>query len=149
MSEYTHEREQREAYVVKRFDFYRSPEMSMLVYSFDRDEMRTELAELTEVGEESRFGWTYPFDDDNSPTALSLAVCYDMIVDQSLHLDFALFREYVDVIEYRLNLHITLYDEFPQDERARIIDNLLYDKGPGSMQILNDVQLHVLDGGSV
>lgn len=98
----------------------------------------------TQTTTDCRYGWTLPYDDEESATGIGLAFNVPMIVEQTRHLDDDQFNEYLDAIEYRLNNHITLYDDYDEEERCRIIDNLLYDRGPGSMQLLNDVQMRVL-----
>lgn len=115
----------------------------MVTFAFDDDDWDRICED--HPGPETRFGWTTPFDDDESPVGLGIAFHVDRIVDQSAHLDDMLFGEYVDAIEYQLNHHLVLYDDYTAEERAVMADDVLYENGPGSMQLMSDVQLAALD----
>jgi hypothetical protein len=96
-------------------------------------------------GPETRFGYTLPFEDEESESGTSIAFYPWLISRQTEHLDTGEFNDYLKAVEYRLNNHITLFDDYDEEERIRIVDNLLYDRGPGSMHLLNDVQLKAID----
>lgn len=70
--------------------------------------------------------------------------CPALIAEQTTGLDDETFHMYLDVIDYTTSLHIT-YRDLPWEERERTVDDKLYEVAPGSMELLNAVQMGALD----
>ncbi len=67
----------------------------------------------------------------------------DLIVTQTRTLDDTEFQEYLDIVEYHLLKHVQYFHDAEAEVR---IDRETYDTWPGSMTVLNAVQMMVLDG---
>lgn len=94
------------------------------------------------LGNELRYGWTLPFKYPDGDTGFGIAFCPSIIVEQTEEDTDNRFHEYLNAIEFRLNYHFAW---FGNDEKTNRIDAMLYDQAPGSMDVLNSVQLRVLD----
>lgn len=70
--------------------------------------------------------------------------CPALIAEQTAALDDATFERYLDVIGYVGSLHI-VHRDLPWGERERKVEESLYETAPGSMQLLNQVQMAILD----
>lgn len=88
------------------------------------------------------FGWMPPY--QRAPGLFVLRFCPTIIEAQTAHLDDTQLEEYLNVLSFSADLHITHWERPPED-RERLIDRTLYDIAPGSMQLLNDVQMRAMD----
>lgn len=105
------------------------------------------------------FGWVPPFPADGEhpePCRCSACLagdevetilapfCPELIAEQTADLDDEAFDQYLDVIDFCTSLHI-IHRHLAADERQRLVDSMLYDQAPGSMELQNAVQMRVLD----
>jgi hypothetical protein len=94
------------------------------------------------------YGWIPPFElldspDDETATVIG-PFCPALIAEQTRFLLDEPFVQYIDTIEYQLCLHI-LHRHLPWQDRESLVDKLLWDTAPGSMELQNRVQLRILD----
>lgn len=69
----------------------------------------------------------------------------DIINDTARDQDDGRFSTYVATVVAHLQYHIILVDEVPPDRIEHAIDETLYDLAPGSLALMNDVQMAYLD----
>ena len=86
----------------------------------------------------------YHCSNGDDPEVIWLPFCADIIAEQSAHLDDEQFSNYLDVITWTISMQIT-YRHLPWEEREALIDKQLVDDAEGSMRLLNEVQMAVLD----
>lgn len=106
------------------------------------------------------YGWMPPFGlDGEHPTGCACYACERgenvelilapfcpaLIAEQTAHLDDHMLEHYLDAVDYMTSLQIA-YRSMAWQERERLIDLALYEAAPGSMEILNEVQMLALDG---
>lgn len=111
----------------------------------DREAWQTILTRFSDryLGNELRYGWTLPFEDeDGEYVTMAIAIYPDLIVKQTEEDSDNRFHEYLNAVEYRLNWHFAWFGDTDKTDK---IDAMLYDQAPGSMEILNSIQLRVLD----
>ncbi len=89
------------------------------------------------------FVW-YAANDGLEYRIFTFTYCKVIIAEQTTRLSDTELRQYLDVIHYYVNLHIT-YCETPVALRDKIIEEDLWKVAPGSMVFLNQVQMAVLD----
>lgn len=88
------------------------------------------------------YGWLPPY--QTARGTFVFRFCPEVIDAQTSHLDEDALEEYLEVLVFSADLHITQWER-PIEERDRLIDRTLYDIGPGSMRLLNEVQMKALD----
>lgn len=99
---------------------------------------------LTEV----RWGYGYPRPVDLGPDRPGLIVgfCPEIIAGQTMHLHNDDLTAYLDAVEWMLDMHIALFDEITNpEERARQVEDRLYDEGTGHLAVISAVQAAALD----
>lgn len=89
------------------------------------------------------FVWT-PTEDGHEYRRFTFTYCSQIILSQIRSLSDVEVMQYLDVIHYYVNLHIT-YCETPAALRDKIIEKELWNSAPGSMVFLNKFQMSVLD----
>ncbi len=89
------------------------------------------------------FVW-YPAEDGLEYRRFTFIYCNEVILHQVVTLSDADLMQYLDVIHYYVNLHVT-YCETPVALRDKIIEEELWRVAPGSMVFLNRFQMAVLD----
>jgi hypothetical protein len=108
--------------------------------------MTTDLADPSNL--HRPYGWVPPYEIDGEPAAEAATVvapfCPALIADQTRFLLQREFEQYLDTIEYQLCLHI-VHRSLPWQEPEALVDRLLYDTAPGSMELQNRVLLRILD----
>lgn len=90
------------------------------------------------------FGWTWPeLTDEGYVVKFCPAVIHKTMQEalpEESHMD------YLRVVVATLHLHIALTDDYPDpSERAMAVDTYLHERASGSVDLLSEVQLAVLD----
>lgn len=100
-----------------------------------------EWGEYVAYENRARFGWSVDELGD---------FCPDLIAEQIAHLDEDDRQHYVEMILWFCDRHVVLAHEEPdldEDDRHRRIEDELYDRAPGSLDLVSAVELNALDEG--
>lgn len=91
---------------------------------------------------ETRFGYALPQrrEDDE----WEIRFCAEIIAAQTLPLSEEELTQYLDAILWTLDMHIT-HNHLDEDERRLHVENTLASIAPGSLAMMNDVQVRAID----
>ena len=89
------------------------------------------------------FGWVPPFEVEVGRGEFWF--CSQRIARQTTGLTDEELKAYIDIIQFVSDVHIVNYHVDDPIQRSHIADDKLLKTAPGSMDILNRVQLAVLD----
>lgn len=87
------------------------------------------------------FGFAVPFRRD---AEVIVQVCPELVALQSAELDDETFTDYLNALEWHIDVHIVHLD-LPIAEAEEIVDRRLAEDALGSMALMNSVQARALD----
>lgn len=117
-------------------------DMSGVAVSTPTEELWRALADG--LGPQAVYGWSWPIDYDDP--AMLVPYCPEIIAEQTKHLTDDELEAYLKVIEWVCDGHCRLwFDEDDPAERQRRVEEEMYERFPGSLDIWNAVQLAALD----